>query len=78
MNKISEIIGWVGTTLVVLGYFLNVFGFISVEGIVYPVINLFGALFLGISVVKKKAWAASALQIVWGIIALVSLVGMIF
>ncbi len=78
MKNLSESIGWVGTTLVVLAYFLNTFGFISAESFVYPVINLLGALCLGFSVVQKRAWAASALQLVWGIIAIVSLVGILF
>ena len=76
MKNFSEIIGWAGTTLIVLAYSLNTFGFVSVESFVYPAINLFGALFLGFSVFRKKAWAATTLQVVWGIVAIVSLVGM--
>ncbi len=78
MKNFSEVVGWGGTFLIVLAYFLNTFGFISVEGIAYPIINLLGAVFLGFSVAQKKAWAATALQVVWSIIAIVSLVGMFF
>ena len=78
MNKFSEAIGWVGTTLVLVAYFMITFGYISAQDVIYPTMNIVAAIALGYSVIKKKAWAASGLQIIWGLIALVSLAGMIF
>ena len=35
--------------------------------------NLFGAIGVGISVFHHQAWSAFVLQVIWGIIAIVSL-----
>ncbi|MCX6800133.1 MAG: hypothetical protein NT091_03235, partial [Candidatus Falkowbacteria bacterium] len=40
----------------------------------YQVLNLVGAIAVGVNVFYQQAWPALTLQIVWGIIAIVSLV----
>ena len=77
-NKISETIGWIGTTLVVSAYFLNTYNYILVTDIIYPIMNVTASACILVSVWSKKAYAVSGLQIVWGVIALGSLLGMIF
>ena len=36
--------------------------------------NLFGAFGVGVNVFHQQAWPAVALQVVWGIIAIISLI----
>jgi hypothetical protein len=78
MKKFSEIFGWIGMVLVVSAYFLITFGYITAQDTVYPAMNFVASSMLLFSVWEKKAWAAVGLQIILGIIALISLVGMIF
>lgn len=74
MEIFSQIIGWVGTFLIVLAYFLVSNNKISADSKRYQLINLFGAIFVGFNVFHQQAWTALALQIVWGIIAIISII----
>jgi len=40
----------------------------------YQAMNLFGAFGVGVNVFHQQAWPAVALQVVWGIIAIISLI----
>lgn len=69
-----EIIGWVGTVLIVIAYLLVSTKKVDGTNKYYQLMNLVGAIGVGINVFTKQAWPAFALQIVWGIIAIWSLV----
>ena len=73
MENIAQIVGWVGTFLIVLAYFLVSYKKVDGSNKYYQLINLFGAVGVGINVFYQHAWPALALQIVWGIIAITSL-----
>ena len=68
-----DIIGWAGSILVVLAYFL-----LSTKklkpGLVYQTMNFFAALFMAIGLFPKNAWFSFAVQVVWGITAIIALV----
>lgn len=70
---IFEIIGWVGTALIVIAYFLVSTKKVDATNKYYQLMNLFGAIAISVNVFTKQAWPAFALQIVWGIIAVESL-----
>ncbi len=70
MKLLLAIIGWSGSFLIVAAYFLNVFGVITPQDVIFPTMNLLGALFLGIEYTRKKAYPGTVLEIVWGAIAL--------
>jgi len=74
MEIFSQIVGWVGTFLIVLAYFLVSNNKIDAKSVKYQLINLFGAIFVGFNVFNQQAWPALALQVIWGIIAIVSIV----
>ncbi len=69
-----DILGWIGMSLFVLAYYLLSSGRIKLDGLCYQWMNLFGAIFVGASVVYKQAWPALVLEVVWGAIALGALV----
>ncbi len=71
---VFETIGWAGTVLIVLAYFLISNAYVSGDSSVYQLMNLSGAVFLGISLVVKKAWPAFTLQIIWSVIAIWALI----
>lgn len=70
---IVEIIGWIGTVLIVLAYFLVSTERIKPKANPYILMNLFGAIFIGVNVFAHQAWPTFALEIVWGSIAIAGL-----
>lgn len=73
METLIQTTGWIGTILIVLAYFLVSYRKVSGTSKIYQAINLFGAIGVGINVFYQQAWPAVALQIVWGIIAIIAL-----
>lgn len=76
MKKCIEIIGWYGAFAILLAYALLSFGTISSNSYAYQLLNLTGA--VGIIVVSfaKNARQPALLNIVWAIVALVSIISM--
>ena len=72
---IYYILGWIGMVLVLLAYILVSLNKIN-TGKTYQIINLVAAFFMAIGLFPKNAWFSFALQIIWGIIALMSLIKM--
>lgn len=80
MNKkvFSEIAGWYGMIAIVAAYALVSFGLISADGVLYQLINLTGAIGIIIISTVKKVRQSVLLNVFWGIIALVSLIRILF
>ena len=68
---IFDICGWIGMILVLLAYALLSTNKIN-NGMLYQLLNLIASLFMAIGLFPKNAWFSFALQVVWGIIALIS------
>lgn len=68
-----DIIGWIGMILVLLAYILLSTNKVK-NGLVYQFINLLAALFMAIGLFPKNAWFSFTLQVVWGIIAIISII----
>jgi hypothetical protein len=73
-QKIVELFGWYGTMAIVGAYALSSFGYLSSINIWYQLLNLTGA--LGIVAVSfyKKAYQPGVLNVIWTIIALISII----
>lgn len=73
---IFDVLGWIGTILVLIAY-----GLLSINkidnGKVYQIINLIAALFMAIGLFPKNAWFSFSLQVIWGIIAMISIIKLI-
>lgn len=74
MKILIQVVGWIGTFLIVLAYFLVSHKKIDSSNKYYQLMNFFGAIGIGINVFYQRAWAAVVLQIVWGIIAIFFLI----
>ena len=70
---IFDIIGWIGMILVLIAYVLLSTKKID-AGKTYQILNLLAAVLMAIGLFPKKAWFSFTLQIIWGIIAIISLV----
>ena len=69
-----NIVGWTGTVLMVVAYFLVSTGKIKSNATTYQLMNLFGAIFLGTNVFYQKAWPAFAFETLWVLIAIYALI----
>jgi len=74
METLIQIAGWVGTFFIVFAYFLVSYKKVGGDSKIYQAMNLLGAIGVGVNVFHQHAWPAVALQIVWGIIAIIALV----
>ncbi len=74
MEIFIQAFGWLGTFLVALAYFLVSSKKVSGTSKLYQAINLLGAIGVGINVLHQQAWPAVAQEVVWGSIAIMSLI----
>lgn len=70
---IFDILGWIGMILVLLAYGLLSLNKIN-TGKLYQILNLIAAIFMAIGLFPKNAWFSFALQVIWGIIAIIGLI----
>lgn len=73
MELLIQIAGWTGTFLIVFAYFLVLYKKVDGGNKIYQAMNLLGAIGVGINVFHQQAYPALVLQVIWGIIAIVSL-----
>lgn len=59
--------------MIVLAYFLVSYKKVDGGSKIYQTINLLGAIGVGVNVFHQQAWPVAALQVIWGIIAIVAL-----
>jgi len=71
-----DIFGWIGMILVLVAYALLSTNKIE-NGKLYQILNLVAAIFMAIGLFPTKAWFSFTLQIIWGLIAVVSIVKII-
>ena len=72
---IYDILGWTGMILILVAYGLLSTNKIK-NGYTYQLINLVAAVCMAIGVYPKNAWFSFALEIAWGLIAIVSIIKM--
>lgn len=65
-----EIFGWYGMIAVLMAYLLASFGTITPTGLSYQILNLTGALSLGIIAYHKRVYQLIALNAIWFFIAI--------
>ena len=68
-----ELIGWAGSLLILLGFTLLSFGIFSHEDWQVHVVNILGAVLLGVDFWRKQSFSGVFLEIVFGALALVAL-----
>lgn len=73
-TKSISIIGWIGTFILFAAYALNSLGFIESTGPIYAFANIVAATLLGIRVYADRNWSNLALEVFFGIIAVITVV----
>ena len=73
---IYDILGWIGMILVLVAYAMLSTNKIN-NGKTYQIINLVASVFMAIGLLPKNAWFSFALQVAWGLIAIISIINII-
>lgn len=74
----SETVGWIGMIIVLAAYLLALCRKDYSEGAPYFLLNLLGAILIGIDVFYRGVWSLVILECIWGGGALVRLVKKLF
>jgi hypothetical protein len=68
-----DVLGWVGTSLVLAAYTFNALGKIKLSGWQYPAMNIAGGAGLIVNALSNNAWPLVALNAVWIVVGAVGL-----
>lgn len=74
IELISNILGWIGMFIILLAYYLLSVKKMTAKNISYHLLNFLGAAGLIINTIINKAWPATALEVVWALIAIVAII----
>ena len=74
MKLLFDVAGVLGLVTILLAYFLLQKGKLSDDDHLYNILNLFGAICIGVYSSYYKAWFSVILNVVWGIIAICDLI----
>lgn len=77
-KSLSELLGWYGVGAILIAYFLNTFGLLNTSSLYYSILNLTGALGIIVDAWKQKNYQPVVLNIVWGLVALIALIRVLF
>ena len=72
---VFDVIGWIGSIMVVLAYFLFSTKRIK-PGLIYQLLNFLAATLMAIGLFPRNAWFSFAVQIVWALVAIFAIIKM--
>ena len=73
MDIVIEILGWVGSVMILAAYGLNSYQKIQSDSWAFPLLNGIGGIFLIVYTVHKGAYANTFINIAWVVIAIPAL-----
>jgi len=73
MDIFVEIMGWIGSVLIVGSYALNITGRLATTSKLYVLANIIGGLFFVVNTYFHQAYPSMFVNIVWVIIAIIML-----
>jgi hypothetical protein len=72
-SGIDTLLGWYGMGAILMAYALNSLDVLRADDWVYQALNLTGATGIAVISITKKAYQPAALNIIWGIVAVIAL-----
>ena len=73
-----EIIGWIGAIMLLVSYAMASFGILSVDMLIYQLMNLTGSIIAMIISAKHNVKQTILVNAVWSVVAIISIFGIIF
>ena len=71
---VIDLIGWIGSILVIVAYAMNIYKKLDSSSIAYYVMNIVGSGCLIINTIYHHAFPSTVVNIIWILIALIALV----
>ena len=78
MNLLVEYLSWVGVVLILGAYILLNIDVLQIESTPYHLMNLVGALLVGIDAYLSRNYQPVVINIVWGLVAFWALSSIVF
>jgi hypothetical protein len=73
MRILIEVLGWIGSILIVGSYALNITGRLAANNKIYVVANIIGGVFFVVNTYYHEAYPSRLVNVIWVIIAIVML-----
>jgi len=67
-HAVAAVLGWAGTFMLLLAYWLVSNEKVHGESVSYQVLNIGGSVGLGVAAVSGGVWSAATLNTIWGLI----------
>lgn len=67
-HTVATVLGWAGTCMLLLAYWLVSNEKVHGESVSYQVLNIGGSIGLGVAAVSGGVWSAATLNTIWGAI----------
>ena len=74
MELFIEVLGWVGSVIILIAYGLNSYQRIKSDSLSFYLLNLTGGIFLIIYTISKEAFANTFINVVWVLIAAIAMI----
>lgn len=75
-HPLVEAIGWFGAAIVIIAYGLLVFNVLKADSAPYLIMNIIGSVCLVVIAEVKKLFQSVVLNVIWGTVALIALIGL--
>lgn len=73
-EKLANILGWYGAFATLTAYFLVSIGYVHARELPYQILNLTGAIGLGIVCYYKRTYQPLFVNIIWALIAILAII----
>lgn len=70
-NIIIDTIGWIGSCILIIAYWMNSKGKIDAQSYIYQLLNVIGSLLLIVNTLFYGAYPSSAVNIIWVFIGII-------
>ena len=71
--NLADIIGSIGVVILLIAFFLNLFGYLEKDSVWYSLLNVVGATLAGIASYLIPYWPFFVLEIIWTIVSIFGL-----
>jgi len=72
--NLADIIGSIGIVILLIAFFLNLFGYLEKDSVWYSLLNVVGATLAGIASYLIPYWPFFVLEIIWTIVSIFGLI----
>jgi hypothetical protein len=71
---VIDLIGWIGSALVVIAYALNIYKKLDATSVTYYILNIFGSACLILNTLYHQAIPSAVVNMIWIIIAIIAMI----